>query len=145
MAQDGNNLIWIDMEMSGLDPEIEVRPVATQVDDLVAEIRERLEAMGVAYLCAPVSGNAKVGKAGFDMDAVGPGAERGIGLAGDERRHAPFRRHRHDDLGEALQGITTVCATASAASCSAGSTRSSKVVRLSMRWARTSRFWTSAG
>jgi 3-hydroxyisobutyrate dehydrogenase len=29
-----------------------------------AEIRSRLEAMGVAYLCAPVSGNAKVAKAG---------------------------------------------------------------------------------
>ena len=29
-----------------------------------AQIRERLEAMGVAYLCAPVSGNAKVAKAG---------------------------------------------------------------------------------
>lgn len=29
-----------------------------------AEVRERLEAMGVAYLCAPVSGNAKVAKAG---------------------------------------------------------------------------------
>ena len=29
-----------------------------------AEIRARLEAMGVAYLCAPVSGNAKVAKAG---------------------------------------------------------------------------------
>jgi 3-hydroxyisobutyrate dehydrogenase len=29
-----------------------------------AEIRDRLEAMGVAYLCAPVSGNAKVAKAG---------------------------------------------------------------------------------
>jgi 3-hydroxyisobutyrate dehydrogenase len=29
-----------------------------------ARIRERLEAMGVAYLCAPVSGNAKVAKAG---------------------------------------------------------------------------------
>jgi 3-hydroxyisobutyrate dehydrogenase len=29
-----------------------------------AEIRTRLEAMGVAYLCAPVSGNAKVAKAG---------------------------------------------------------------------------------
>ncbi len=29
-----------------------------------AEIRRRLEAMGVAYLCAPVSGNAKVAKAG---------------------------------------------------------------------------------
>ena len=28
------------------------------------EIRERLEAIGVAYLCAPVSGNAKVAKAG---------------------------------------------------------------------------------
>jgi 3-hydroxyisobutyrate dehydrogenase len=28
------------------------------------EIRARLEAMGVAYLCAPVSGNAKVAKAG---------------------------------------------------------------------------------
>ncbi len=29
-----------------------------------AEIRQRLEALGVAYLCAPVSGNAKVAKAG---------------------------------------------------------------------------------
>lgn len=29
-----------------------------------AEVRRRLEAMGVAYLCAPVSGNAKVAKAG---------------------------------------------------------------------------------
>lgn len=29
-----------------------------------AEIRTQLEAMGVAYLCAPVSGNAKVAKAG---------------------------------------------------------------------------------
>ncbi len=29
-----------------------------------ARIRERLEGMGVAYLCAPVSGNAKVAKAG---------------------------------------------------------------------------------
>jgi 3-hydroxyisobutyrate dehydrogenase len=29
-----------------------------------AEIRERLEGMGVAYLCAPVSGNAKVARAG---------------------------------------------------------------------------------
>jgi len=29
-----------------------------------AEIRPRLEAMGVGYLCAPVSGNAKVAKAG---------------------------------------------------------------------------------
>ena len=29
-----------------------------------AEIREKLEAMGVAYLCTPVSGNAKVAKAG---------------------------------------------------------------------------------
>jgi 3-hydroxyisobutyrate dehydrogenase len=29
-----------------------------------AQIRERLEAIGVAYLCAPVSGNAKVAKAG---------------------------------------------------------------------------------
>ena len=29
-----------------------------------AEIRQRLQAMGVAYLCAPVSGNAKVAKAG---------------------------------------------------------------------------------
>jgi len=28
------------------------------------EIRQRLEGMGVAYLCAPVSGNAKVAKAG---------------------------------------------------------------------------------
>jgi 3-hydroxyisobutyrate dehydrogenase len=29
-----------------------------------AEIRQRLEALGIAYLCAPVSGNAKVAKAG---------------------------------------------------------------------------------
>jgi 3-hydroxyisobutyrate dehydrogenase len=29
-----------------------------------AEIRTKLEAMGIAYLCAPVSGNAKVAKAG---------------------------------------------------------------------------------
>ncbi len=29
-----------------------------------AEIRARLEALGIAYLCAPVSGNAKVAKAG---------------------------------------------------------------------------------
>jgi 3-hydroxyisobutyrate dehydrogenase len=29
-----------------------------------AEIRSKLEAMGIAYLCAPVSGNAKVAKAG---------------------------------------------------------------------------------
>lgn len=29
-----------------------------------AEIRERLQALGVGYLCAPVSGNAKVAKAG---------------------------------------------------------------------------------
>ena len=29
-----------------------------------AEVRARLEAMGVGYLCAPVSGNAKVAKAG---------------------------------------------------------------------------------
>lgn len=29
-----------------------------------AEIRGRLEALGIAYLCAPVSGNAKVAKAG---------------------------------------------------------------------------------
>ncbi len=29
-----------------------------------AEVRSRLEALGVAYLCAPVSGNAKVAKAG---------------------------------------------------------------------------------
>ena len=29
-----------------------------------ADIRQRLEALGIAYLCAPVSGNAKVAKAG---------------------------------------------------------------------------------
>ena len=29
-----------------------------------ADIRDRLEGMGIAYLCAPVSGNAKVAKAG---------------------------------------------------------------------------------
>ena len=34
-----------------------------------AEIRTRLEALGVAYLCAPVSGNAKVAKAGNDKEA----------------------------------------------------------------------------
>ncbi len=41
-----------------------------------AEIRERLEALGVAYLCAPVSGNAKVAKAGkLLIVASGPKAE----------------------------------------------------------------------
>lgn len=41
-----------------------------------AEIRERLEAMGVAYLCAPVSGNAKVAKAGkLLIVASGPKAQ----------------------------------------------------------------------
>ena len=40
-----------------------------------AEIRERLEAMGVAYLCTPVSGNAKVAKAGkLLMVSSGPKA-----------------------------------------------------------------------
>lgn len=40
-----------------------------------AEIRARLEAMGVAYLCAPVSGNAKVAKAGkLLLVASGPKA-----------------------------------------------------------------------
>ncbi len=40
-----------------------------------AEIRERLEAMGVAYLCTPVSGNAKVAKAGkLLMVSSGPRA-----------------------------------------------------------------------
>ncbi len=40
-----------------------------------AEIRERLEAIGVAYLCAPVSGNAKVAKAGkLLLVASGPRA-----------------------------------------------------------------------
>ena len=40
-----------------------------------AEIRERLEAMGVGYLCAPVSGNAKVAKAGkLLLVASGPKA-----------------------------------------------------------------------
>jgi 3-hydroxyisobutyrate dehydrogenase len=40
-----------------------------------AEIRAQLEAMGVAYLCAPVSGNAKVAKAGkLLMVASGPKA-----------------------------------------------------------------------
>src|SRR3954471_11446343 len=29
-----------------------------------ADVRAQLEAMGIAYLCAPVSGNAKVAKAG---------------------------------------------------------------------------------
>jgi 3-hydroxyisobutyrate dehydrogenase len=39
------------------------------------EIRHRLEAMGVAYLCAPVSGNAKVAKAGkLLLVASGPKA-----------------------------------------------------------------------
>ena len=41
-----------------------------------AEIRERLEALGVAYLCAPVSGNAKVAKAGkLLIVASGPKAQ----------------------------------------------------------------------
>jgi 3-hydroxyisobutyrate dehydrogenase len=41
-----------------------------------AEIRERLESMGVAYLCAPVSGNAKVAKAGkLLVVASGPRAQ----------------------------------------------------------------------
>lgn len=40
-----------------------------------AEIRARLEAMGVAYLCTPVSGNAKVAKAGkLLMVSSGPKA-----------------------------------------------------------------------
>lgn len=40
-----------------------------------AEIRVRLEAMGVAYLCTPVSGNAKVAKAGkLLMVSSGPKA-----------------------------------------------------------------------
>lgn len=40
-----------------------------------AEIRARLEAMGVAYLCTPVSGNAKVAKAGkLLMVSSGPRA-----------------------------------------------------------------------
>jgi 3-hydroxyisobutyrate dehydrogenase len=40
-----------------------------------AQIRTQLEAMGVAYLCAPVSGNAKVAKAGkLLMVASGPKA-----------------------------------------------------------------------
>ncbi|MEI7531221.1 MAG: NAD(P)-dependent oxidoreductase [Betaproteobacteria bacterium] len=38
-----------------------------------AEVRQQLEALGVAYLCAPVSGNAKVAKAGkLLMVASGP-------------------------------------------------------------------------
>jgi 3-hydroxyisobutyrate dehydrogenase len=41
-----------------------------------AEIRSRLEALGVAYLCAPVSGNAKVAKAGkLLIVASGPRAD----------------------------------------------------------------------
>ena len=41
-----------------------------------ADVRERLEALGVAYLCAPVSGNAKVAKAGkLLVVASGPKAE----------------------------------------------------------------------
>ncbi len=40
-----------------------------------AEIREKLEAMGVGYLCSPVSGNAKVAKAGKLLQvASGPKA-----------------------------------------------------------------------
>ena len=40
-----------------------------------AEIRQRLEAMGVGYLCTPVSGNAKVAKAGkLLMVSSGPRA-----------------------------------------------------------------------
>ena len=41
-----------------------------------AQIRERLEALGIAYLCAPVSGNAKVAKAGkLLIVASGPRAQ----------------------------------------------------------------------
>lgn len=41
-----------------------------------AEIRAELEARGIAYVCAPVSGNAKVGKAGkLYVVASGPKAE----------------------------------------------------------------------
>jgi 3-hydroxyisobutyrate dehydrogenase len=41
-----------------------------------AEIRLRLEALGIAYLCAPVSGNAKVAKAGkLLIVASGPRAQ----------------------------------------------------------------------
>ena len=41
-----------------------------------ADIRRRLESLGVAYLCAPVSGNAKVAKAGkLLLVASGPRAE----------------------------------------------------------------------
>jgi 3-hydroxyisobutyrate dehydrogenase len=41
-----------------------------------AEVRARLEALGVAYLCAPVSGNAKVAKAGkLLIVASGPKAQ----------------------------------------------------------------------
>jgi 3-hydroxyisobutyrate dehydrogenase len=41
-----------------------------------AEIRQRLESRGVAYLCAPVSGNAKVAKAGkLLLVASGPRAD----------------------------------------------------------------------
>jgi 3-hydroxyisobutyrate dehydrogenase len=40
-----------------------------------AEIRAKLEALGIAYLCAPVSGNAKVAKAGkLLVVASGPNA-----------------------------------------------------------------------
>ncbi len=40
-----------------------------------AEIREQLESLGVAYLCSPVSGNAKVAKAGKLLQvASGPKA-----------------------------------------------------------------------
>jgi 3-hydroxyisobutyrate dehydrogenase len=40
-----------------------------------AEIRQRLEAIGVGYLCSPVSGNAKVAKAGKLLQvASGPKA-----------------------------------------------------------------------
>jgi len=40
-----------------------------------AEVRQRLEAMGVGYLCSPVSGNAKVAKAGKLLQvASGPKA-----------------------------------------------------------------------
>ncbi len=40
-----------------------------------AEVRARLEQLGIAYLCAPVSGNAKVAKAGkLSVVASGPKA-----------------------------------------------------------------------
>ncbi len=60
--------------MGGAKPQVVVDSSSISQDGS-AEIRARLEAMGVAYLCTPVSGNAKVAKAGkLLMVSSGPKA-----------------------------------------------------------------------